>query len=322
MGKFNRNRTRAHGLLARVAGLAVGPCLMLAACTVYDDALPNASSPLGGSGAASGASGAAGGSSQAGTDAGGVAAGGTPSSGGKAGDPVTAGGGGDSAGRGGSAGSSGAGSAGEPPLGAAAVIDDMEDGDAQMLFDAGRNGYWYTGSDESATATIEPPKDAFTMFELPEGDRTDSVYAAHLKATGCKGWGSVLGCNFIEQAGKVKAYDASDFCGVRFWGKAAAAVSVRFSVPDVDTHPEGGVCMVTGSAGQTCYDHFNASFGFTTTWREFTAKFAELKQTANGYHPPDGFKPAQIFSLEWALPGTTGNSYEIWVDDVQFVTCE
>jgi hypothetical protein len=295
---------------------------MFGACSVYDDVLPNGVAPLGGSGGESATGGSAGSSSpQAGIDAGGAS--GSAGGVGKAGE-ATAAGGAAGIGNGGRAGVSGAASTqgGEPPMGDGVSIDDMEDGDAQLTREDSRNGYWYTGSDDSATAVIVPPKDAYTMIELPDGDRSASVYSAHLKATGCKGWGSVLGCNFIEQATKVMPYDASQFCGVQFWGKAAAAVSVRFSVPDVDTHPEGGVCQPTGPSNQACYDHFNTSFTFTTAWKSFSAKFTELQQTSSGYHPADGkFKADQVFSLEWALPGTTGNTYEIWIDDLQFLPC-
>lgn len=261
----------------------------------------------------------------AGTSGGGASHGGGGSTN-QAGESVTGGGGssgasGAAGSAGASSGSGGGGGGGEGSVETAASIDDMEDGNAQIAFADGRNGYWYTGADDTSGGTLEPAKDAFAMLELPVDDHGASTYAAHMKAGGHTDWGSVLGCNFIEVATKVKAYDGSQFCGVTFAGKAATAVSVRFSVPDVDTHPEGNVCKLSGAANTLCYDHFTTTFAFTTAWKTFTAKFADLAQVGSGYHPADGkFKSAEIFSLEWALSGTP-KTLEIFVDDVQFTPC-
>jgi hypothetical protein len=164
-----------------------------------------------------------------------------------------------------------------------------------------------------------PASGTFNMVELSSGDR--SAFAAGLKASGFKGWGSVIGFNFVEQAAVVKAYDASAYCGVQFWGKAAAVTTVSLRVPDSDTHPNGGVCKETGATDQLCYDHFVAKVAFTTTWKAHSVKFSELRQLGTGYHPTDGkLKPDKLYALEWALPGMNG-SYEIWVDDVSLIEC-
>ena len=239
---------------------------------------------------------ASGGSSTGGSATGGSASGGSASGG-------SAGGG-----------SAGVASGGEATAADGHTIDDMEDGNAQLKAEAGRNGYWYTGGDATPGASLEPPAGSFQMLELPAGDHGSSAFAAHIKAAGFSGWGSVLGCNFVEQLAVVRAYDASRYCGVSFSGKAAAAVSVRFSVPDVDTHPAGGVCAVNGAADQQCYDHFSASFAFTTAWKSYSVRLDELTQNGTGYHPTDGkLKPDQIYSLEWSLPGN-GKTLEIFVD--------
>lgn len=196
----------------------------------------------------------------------------------------------------------------------------MEDGDAEIELSGLRNGYWYVGGDLTPDATTDPLSTKFLMTKLAAGER--STYVAHLKAVGFKDWGSVMGFNFIELLTKVKPYDGSAYCGIGFWGKAAAATTVRFRVPDVDTHQNGGVCVDGGTNGTACYDHFGASLSFSTAWKPFSLKFTDLMQVGTGYHPADGkLKADKLFAVEWALPGT-GNTYEIWIDDVHFVKCE
>lgn len=272
----------------------------------------------GSAGFAAGATGAVGDGATGGSSSG--SASGGEASGGNAGSGASVGGsaGGQTTGGGGSAGAAAAGAGGET-AGSTESIDDMEDGDAEIELHDSRNGYWYVGGDLTAGATLEPPATKFTMTEL-SGDRSTSV--AHVKAAGFKDWGSVMGFNFVELLTKVKPYDASAYCGISFWGKAAAATTVRFRLPDVDTHQAGGVCTDPGTTGTACYDHFGTSLSFSAAWKQYSVSFSELAQLGTGYHPADGkLKVNQLMAVEWALPGSTTKTYELWIDDVRFTTC-
>jgi hypothetical protein len=332
MTNFRPPPTARRATRARWCALAWGPLLASLACNTYGDPPGDVSTPLGGSGAESGKGSSgmgatvAGGSAAAGAEMGGSASGsaGAETSGGKAADMAGSGG---SAGvattvaGGGSGGSSG-GSAGGGGESATDVdpIDGMEDDDQQIDLSDGRNGYWYVGGDPTVGGVTDPPTNKFKMAMLAAADR--SMYAAHLKATGFTDWGSVIGFNLVEQSG-VKAYDASAYCGVTFWAKAATAFTLRFRLPDGDTHQAGGVCVTSGAANQLCYDHFGAFVQVTTAWKSFSVKFTGVAQTGTGYHPADGkLKPSQLYAVEWALPGQTGNAYEIWIDDVAFMKCK
>ena len=334
MTNFTLSKAVRRAFSARACALAWGPLVASLACNTYGGPPGDTSSPLGGTGAESGmgASGspamAGGGSGAAGAETGGTASGsaGAQVSGGKAGDSV---GGGGSAGAtttsgaGGSAGSSGgsAGGGGGEASTDVDMIDDMEDDDQQIdLSSDGRNGYWYVGGDTTVGGVTDPPTAKFKMATLAAGDR--SMYAAHLKATGFTDWGSVIGFNLVEQSG-VKPYDASAYCGVQFWAKAASAFTVRFRLPDGDTHQAGGVCVTSGAANQLCYDHFGAFVQVTPAWKSFAVKFSAVAQIGTGYHPADGkLKANQLYAVEWALPGQTGTAYELWIDDVAFMKCK
>jgi hypothetical protein len=252
---------------------------------------------------------------------------GASASGGKAGESVggsagvaTTSGTGGSGGSGGSGGGGAGGGAGQTATDFE-MIDDMEDDDQQIDLSAdGRNGYWYVGADATPAGVTDPPSAKFKMAALAAGDR--STYAAHLKATGFTDWGSVIGFNLVEQSG-VKPYDASAYCGVQFWAKAATAFTVRFRLPDGDTHQAGGVCMTSGAPNQLCYDHFGAFVQVTPAWKSFSVKFSAVAQIGTGYHPADGkLKANQLYAIEWALPGQTGSTYELWIDDVAFMKCQ
>jgi hypothetical protein len=352
MANFNAGRSAAKAVLTLPRALAQRPfCWALAAsalaCSVYEDPHSGSepvavggtagvgSSSSGGDDASGGSAGSASSTAGSGGSAGSSGNGGNAGTGaepGTAGDSGSgtgsvSGSGGSSAGSsgnstsgaGGSGGSAGVGGTG--PVGSVTVIDDMEDNDAQVTMEGGRDGFWYVGNDGTVGGAQEPPASAFAMNELTAGDRQGSSYSAHMKVSGFAGWGSVIGFNFVELLGAVKPYDASSYCGVRFWGKAAAATSLRVRLPDGDTHPAGGVCVDPGAAGTSCYDHFGKSVTLTAAWTQFDVRFSEVDQAGTGYHPADKkLKPSQLYALEWALPGAN-KAYEIWIDDVSFVPC-
>jgi hypothetical protein len=326
MRNFKFYRMRGEAGWARWSALAWGPLLVAVACNVYDDSLTGGvSAPLGGSGADAGTagSGATAGSGMGGMPGAGSEAGGSAGTavGGKGGEVASGGGGTAGAGTGGSAGTTMGGNVGQAGDVSedAELVDDMEDDDAAITQTGERNGYWYVGNDNTKNAVMTPPTGSFAMAKLPADDR--SKYAAGLKAENFTGWGSDIGFNFHELGG-VKPYDASAYCGISYWGKAAAAVTLRFRVPDVDTHPDGKVCAVPGTDGTACYDHFGIAAQLTTTWKQFKTKFTDLTQIANGYHPADKMlKVDQLFAVEWALPGGAAKTYEIWIDDVELMKC-
>lgn len=327
----NSPRNRRSWQKIAVGALASWPLLAAGACSLYDDSLlGDATAPLGGfapeagTGGSTAAVGGAGATTTGGTVAGSA---GSESDAGKSGDTSSLGGSattpmGGNAGAAGSAIAGTGGAGGDPGTSTTEPIDDMEDGDPEIMLTGPRNGYWYVGGDLTAGATLEPPSSKFAMSELGTGGRSE--YAAHLKAVGFSDWGSVMGFNFIELLTEVKPYDGSAYCGIDFWGKAAGPTTVRFRVPDIDTHQSGGVCQVpgtTGVNGTACYDHFGKSLSFTAAWQAFSVKFTDLAQVGSGYHPADNkLKANKLMAVEWALPGAA-KTYELWIDDVQFTKC-
>jgi hypothetical protein len=89
---------------------------------------------------------------------------------------------------------------------------------------------------------------------------------------------------------------------------------VRFSLADVNTHPELGTCT-------TCWNHFNKNVEVTNEWAEYQVSFKEMAQRDGWGEPrPKSITPNQLYTLTFAFEGS-GQEFELFVDDIQFVEC-
>jgi hypothetical protein len=139
------------------------------------------------------------------------------------------------------------------------VIDDMEDGQQNILSDSGRVGIWYIYSDETDGSTQEPAL-GFPMW--PNGDEqparpcgpaaapltglrqyfnseTSCKYVARTWGTGQIGFGAGVGVDLNGEGGVKNPIDASAFRGIGFFIRGTArANTVRVNVQDIQTTPE------------------------------------------------------------------------------------
>lgn len=139
------------------------------------------------------------------------------------------------------------------------VIDDMEDGQQNILSDSGRVGIWYIYSDETDGSTQEPAL-GFPMWEngldqparpcgpaaapltgarLYFNTETSCKYVARTWGTGQIGFGAGVGIDLNGEGGVKNPIDASAFRGIGFFIRGTArANTVRVNVQDVQTTPE------------------------------------------------------------------------------------
>ena len=186
MRKFRSNRIGKGLRLLGGAFAALGPLALALACNTYDPSLLAAGATLGGSGGAAGsAGGLTAGEAMAGSGA--SIGGGTSGA-----SCMHVGGAASGSSTGGSAGSPDAGSSGGPNQGDGELIDNMEDGNAQIEISAGRSGYWYVAHDDTAGGLQSPSAEAFEMFELGKGERPGSLLAAYMQVEGFKDWARSL----------------------------------------------------------------------------------------------------------------------------------
>lgn len=188
------------------------------------------------------------------------------------------------------------------------LIDDFEDGDTQLANQGGRDGYWWTAQDPNGS-TMTPQQ-----FATSDGG-ANSAKAAHFTGTTSSeggAWGVSFGVNFLSQKAP---YDGSRYAGISFKAKAGpnGTKNIRVKIGDINTHQDAGVC--TG-----CWNHFGQDITLTEEWQEYKILFADTKQGDGWGAPrPPSITTDKLWSLDFAVG--PGANYDIWVDDVRFLTC-
>jgi hypothetical protein len=191
------------------------------------------------------------------------------------------------------------------------AIDDAEDNDGKIMALKDRGGYWFTYADE-AGSSIAPKK-----FEMAAGGANGSKYAARMSGKMGKGdsvWAG-MGFNFADPK---KPYNATAYKGVSFQAKigAGSTEKVHVTLADINTDPDGKVCKEKG-----CYNHFGSDLTLTDKWAKYTIPFSTMTQQSGWGDPhPPSIDASKVFGMQWA-ESTAGTSFDVWVDDVQFV-CE
>jgi endoglucanase len=193
------------------------------------------------------------------------------------------------------------------------LIDDIADGNNQIIVQDGRKGYWYTFVDKVGT-TISPP--AGHKFIQSPGGANGAAFAAHMlgkvSSSGDPQYAG-MGFSFTNPKGP---YDASKFTGVAFYAKVGpgSQKAVRLKVPDVNTDPDGKVCT-------ECFNDFGADLDLTEEWKRYVIPFAQMSQMEGWGSPQkDHIDKSTLFGMQWQV-NKAGASYDIWVSNVQFTGC-
>jgi len=196
-----------------------------------------------------------------------------------------------------------------PPLPGVDTIDDMNDGDRFILPGRGRSGAWSTSGDATPGATMTPaPGGDFPMTETGDPCRKRAAYV--------QGSGFALGGASFS-VGLGSPYNASAYRSLTFWAKVDPGTTprLRVSLPDKDTHPDGGICQMTGPGPTLCWDHYGLRVAFTTDWAQYTVPFSSLTQNGWG-HVGTAFDPASIYEVVFEIP--VNANFGIWIDDLAF----
>ncbi len=253
----------------------------------------------GGQGASPGTGGASGG---------GDLSGGAENGGGGAGTGGAAGGGGSP---GGGAGAGGlAGSAAGPE-----VIDDLEDGDVQILPTEGRIGFWYLYNEEEPRPHVSGPvSDGESLVVRAQGSHAEGV-------SGDGAFGGVgVDLNNPDSDGlgpgsaDRMSYDASGWDGFRFRIRGSATTTfVRFEVMTaaVAEPSQGGYCSPDGGA---CFDSHGVGVELSDDWTTVTVRFTELGQ--EGWGKEIDFDASEVLGV--AYEDKTTGTWDFSVDDLAF----
>ncbi|HEV8248056.1 MAG TPA: carbohydrate binding domain-containing protein [Polyangiaceae bacterium] len=192
------------------------------------------------------------------------------------------------------------------------LVDDFETPDIFGVNQNGRKPLWYLFNDMTS-GTQQPA--LLEMTAVPPADaaaRPGSLYALYTSSTGFSDWGSGVGVDMVNEAGK-KTYDASAYVGISFYAKAPSAYrAVRINVPDVGTDPAGQVC-----SGSECNDHFGISLLLTSDWQRYEISFADMRQQGFGSYR-EGLTLTAIYGIHFLI--AAGKTVELWVDDLSLIT--
>jgi hypothetical protein len=187
------------------------------------------------------------------------------------------------------------------------LIDDFEDGDAQIALVAGRNGSWFSANDGSGQQS--PAPNAATLPTLLSPARGTSTLALHTSGSGFTGWGALVGANFAVNGTTALAYDISAQQGLSFWaklGKATSVKQVRVSIRDYDT--------LYGCT--TCGDHFGITATLTDTFQSIQVPFSSMTQLGWGRPKAAAFDPKRTYAVTFVW--SPYQSFDVWIDDLTF----
>jgi hypothetical protein len=186
--------------------------------------------------------------------------------------------------------------------GEVAVLDDLEDGDANVPFNESRGGTWFSFGDPSGSFSPSAAR-------LPEaGGALDSDYAMHVAGTGFSEWGAGFGVMVGT------CYDASVYSGVSFWARGSANAALRVAIASLGTQPTayGGACTTA------CGDTHGTNVDVTEEWTQYSLLFDEIAQ--QGWGTPAEFDVTNIFSVSFGF-GVPEDplEFDLWIDQIEFL---
>ena len=207
------------------------------------------------------------------------------------------------------------------------MIDDFEDGDADICDSVGRRGVWLIIGDGTSDAVVEPPQGALVEPTLIPGGRGASRYAAHFSGSGFTNWGVKLHTELNNQTGlAAQPYDVHTAGGISFWMRSNVSVYVNLTLPQTTGTYLGGDCVDMGQQ-TNCFNHFKyrpPTPPDADTWVEYQIPFAALGQSTFG--PPGDqsygsatWTPTQLLAVEFQVD--PNETFDVWIDDVSFFNC-
>lgn len=210
-----------------------------------------------------------------------------------------------------------------PAPGDVDYIDDMEDGNAEILGRDGRVSQWYTYNDGTEGEQLPVPDAPPAMETIPGGRCTFSTKAMRVTGSGFSKWGSGFGFDFrtmlLPTGYGATTYDGTAYRGITFWARVGdpSITTVWFGVGDQWSIPTGGHCDATITSGENaCYDVFGTSVALTTEWKRYAFEWGQLGQRSFGLRRPE-LDVANLFNAHFDVP-VSAPVFDVWIDDVAF----
>jgi hypothetical protein len=185
--------------------------------------------------------------------------------------------------------------------GLAPLIDDFEDGDAQLLPNDGRNGSWSVGQDGSGVLTTPVPP-------VPgNGGISGTGRALHLAGSGFSEWGANLN---LELRSGASPYDASVHRGIQFSALGPGKLRVTFMQQNL---APGHPCSSCDTASGECGQLYSTEVFLTAVWNAYSISWPILVPPTAIATP---FAPDQLMTIQFEAPAP--DPFDFWIDDVSF----
>jgi len=203
------------------------------------------------------------------------------------------------------------------PINPAALLDDFEDGNADLTMNEGRQSQWWLTTDQTA-GELAPGEGAVLPERIVGGRCEKSLYGLHVSGQGFTDWGVVLSVTMRWEEGPGELpVDLSHYRGFRFFARAGElnTATLRFGVHDRNTHGTGGVCDPnTMEVGAACWDSFGIDVKpLDTEWNEYSIAFDSLKQRDFGVKAE--LDTTEVFQIDFLL--SPSSIFDVWIDDVR-----
>jgi len=186
------------------------------------------------------------------------------------------------------------------------MIDDMEDGNTQLMTNQGRNGVWFSYNDASVGGVQLANPFAMGAPGVGYGGTGTSLYAVHVSTNGgFSNWGAGFGLNLTNPQAN---YDASSHTGIQFYAKnTPGALVLKFMIQDNDTINAVPAYSIGGH---------RLNINVSSSWTLYQTTLANMAAQPNDYGGPTTFDPTRLQQFQWAVPAST--TTDVWIDNLAF----
>lgn len=207
------------------------------------------------------------------------------------------------------------------PTSTPALLDDMEDGNNQVLLNECRNGYWYAYNDGTAGgiqktgAVTWSPTYTFTMASGGvgvgygcTGTSNDAVEVS--TNAGFTNYGAGFGCNLTTSTStglfdaQYYGYTGVQFCAKNTTGPLSPTCFLQEREPVTLFNPSGSGTTVLA---------FQTTNSLTTSWTSISVPFSSVTLSSPSTLTLD---TTALFGLQWQVNAST--TTDVWIDNIVF----
>ena len=160
-------------------------------------------------------------------------------------------------------------------------------------------GSWFTYDDnsQSAQSTISPKESSDLI--VAGGQSGKAVKISFSLNKGSYQYDPFVGFGFSLLSDDTQTYNCSNATGVKFYHKGSA-ISFQVKIPNTQDN------------------YHSVDVQQHSDWTPVEVKWSDLQQE-NGWGNQISFDATKVLGMQWQMKGTTGQSGEVWIDEVMLM---